>query len=199
MAESIYCAFLCMESVVRKHDLACGVIDTDHSVEKEALAQLDETFPSKYFRRTETIDTYVCSFKGELPASTLLELRKQFYDVYDVVFDYYETEREKEIAKELKGSDVKQLAAYCQGYNQTVFEPYRRFLWYTFEQRLPCGHHHSLPIHSAGIVIYCSQEEYEVELIKTLPILEEPLYRLMGDNPLKELISLRVIDLDGEY
>lgn len=200
--ESIYYAFLCLEARVRKHDLSLGFIDNDHHISNIVLEHLYRHFPQKLFTRTETYDTYVFSYKGDLPAKPILELRKKFYSAYDISNNDLEEYRERELSKALSKADVKTMVSFCQSFYTNVSGSYDFFKWCKVEKYYSTG----LPnlkrhveMDCSGIILYLSDEHFETELSGTVPLLKAPLLKLIGNTPLSRLLSFEIYDIKEDY
>ncbi len=200
--KSIFGAFICLEALVHKRDLRLHVIDTDHSVEKAALESLDKHFPSELFNRTETHDYYVYSYKGDLPAKPILDLRNKFYSVFRIgknSLDYY---KEKEICEKLLEDNVQTLVSFCRYYGMTIYGPYNYFRWEQFEDSIKTDakvFHNSVSVLCSGIGIYYSKEPYRAELCGPVNLLGNLLMKLMVGSPLKQLLSIQSIDIDDTF
>ncbi len=199
--ESIFGVFICLEALVRKYDLRLHVIDTDHSIEKAALDSLDRHFPPELFNRTETHDYYVYSYKSDLPAKPLLDLRSKFYSVFGVDKNSLDDYKEKEIREVLLNADVQTLVSFCRYYGMTIYGPYNYFRWEQFENGIKTNakvFHNSVSVLCSGIGIYYSNEPYRAELSGPVKLLGNLLMKMMEGSPLNRLLSIQAIDLDDD-
>lgn len=200
--ESIYYAFFCLEARVKKEDLSLQVVDVNHQIRDKVLEHLNTHFPPELFVRTETYDTYVFSYRGDLPAKPILELRKQFYSAYDITIADLDRYQEEKISKELSNADVKTLVSYCQSFYYLVSGSYNYFKWFRAEKYYDAGTSpvsNTVDMDCSGILLYLSEDRFDAELSRTVPLLKKALLKLIGDTPLSRLLSFEIFNIKDCY
>ncbi len=197
MRKSTYFVFMRLEATIEKSKLMMGHIDADHTTRMYVSEQLDQAFPTNLYEKKNHLGFISYSLRGDLPAKALTVLRKKIYSLMDIKPNLF---KENELEEELKDLTVKQ---WVETGMQCIYDVnliYPFFQWRQCRQWLPVdakpdGFHGRLPITAGGMQIYCSENTFETELSGELYLMTNPLKKLLGDDPLADLVSVEILDL----
>lgn len=189
-----YSIILDLETIVKKRDLALGLVDSEQSISKYALKQLHDMFPDTLYDVKETLFTYVFSLKKELPAKDFLVLRQAIYLLMGLPEDEFDDAFEK-----LQDANLAELVTFSEKrYVLWTAPRYDTLRWRTYKDYLSlyCSPNWTRPetieVERAGIQIYLSDDYFASELRGTLYLLENPLRKILGGCKYKNIVSVRI-------
>ena len=197
---SYYYISLTLETEIRKTEMPARFNEGSDDSKASYLKQFDEIYPQSLYNHLETHDSYVFSFKDDLPSSILMDLRDCVYLLLDILPTQSEKIKEDGIKQKMSDGNVGQMIKLSQQYSSRRESYYDRLAWISYQTVLPLDSDDSRPFTSAllatnkGIQIYRSYDYFETEDSGELWILASPLAKILRPSKYKDLISIRIED-----
>jgi len=198
--KSYYYISLTLETVIRKTEMPISFNEGNNDGKTFYLKQFDEIYPQSLYNHFETHDSYIFSFKDDLPSSIVMDLRDCIFLLMDIVPDQKDKILEDGIKQKLSECNVGQMIKLSQRYGCGSERYYDRCAWISYQTILPHKSDKSGRFKSSllatekGIQIYRSYDYFETEERGELCILASPLKRIFESSKYKDLISIRIED-----